>query len=598
MKYRFYLLAILFYNLLYSQNNFEYERTWGTYFGANGGQIASVNVNKGILFDSQKNMHIRGTMWNMQNLSSTYFNQFILGGGNSYFTGNPNLFEVKISSMGIPTYYSYNNSSSSTLLEKIDHQDNKYYIIESANPSIQSTAGTYLPIDPQPSSTRKIILAKYSPTGSLLWASYLPSTSKPINIEVDEANNVYLSGNTRMAQNVATNGVFQENFDLIYNPDGSIVPNGYLLKLSPNGQRIWGSYLPCGGSYAMQYYNGAIYMITDRNTNPALNTMATPGAFQTSIAGTSLTKMNTANGTRQWGTYYGPPTSTGLAIITDLAVNETGIYITGTDYNYDGSSFFGTATSYKQFVTGGSDLFLSKFSLSGNRDWSTYFGSSAEDTNEFDQVIALDGNDVYISGTTYAAGNNIATLGSYQPTPEFNNPTSYNLYFAKFHSSGNLSWCSYYGGSSSYASILIPINIAFDNNSLFLFGSTNSNNGFSTEGAWMFTRNPSNTNDLTSFIAKFNLKDNLGVTEATIQKDFFLYDNPNNGNFTLQGSLLTKKKLSMKLYDTAGRVITTKKLNNEFKQNFDLQGSLQNGNYIIEISENNTMIKTFKMTVK
>lgn len=192
----------------------------------------------------------------------------------------------------------------------------------------------------------------------------------------------------------------------------------------------------------------------------------------------------------------------------------------------------------------------------------------------------------------------VATSGSYQPTPESNNPTSYNLYFAKFHSSGSLSWCSYYGGSSSYASILIPINIAFDNNSLFLFGSTNSNNGFSTEGAWMFTRNPSNTNDLTSFIAKFNLKDNLGVTKAPIQKDLFLYNNPNNGNFTLQGSLLTKKKLSMKLYDTAGRVINTKKLNNEFKQNFDLQGSLQNGNYIVEISENNTMIKTFKMTVK
>lgn len=413
MKYRFYLLAILFCNLLYSQNNFEYERTWGTYFGANGGQIASVNVNKGILFDSQKNMHIRGTMWNMQNLSSTYFNQFILGGGNSYFAGNSNHFEVKISSMGIPTYYGYNNSLSPTLLEKIDHQDNKYYIIESANPSIQATAGSYLSVDPQPSSTRKIILAKYSPTGSLLWASYLPSTSNPVDIEVDEANNVYLSGNTILSQGISTSGVLQENFDLLYYPNGNIVPNGYLLKLSPNGQRLWGSYLPSGGSYSMQYYNDALYMITDRNTNPALNTMATTGAFQTSIAGTSLTKMNTANGTRQWGTYYGPPASTSLAIITDLAVNETGIYITGTDYNYDGSSFFGTPTSYRQFVTGGSDLFLSKFSLSGNRDWSTYFGSSTEDTNEFDKVIALNGNDVYITGNTYGSGSNIRIVSTY-----------------------------------------------------------------------------------------------------------------------------------------------------------------------------------------
>jgi hypothetical protein len=597
MKIYTFLLFTLFSSQFFSQNNFEYARTWGTYFGATGGQIAGVYINKGILFDSQRNMHLRGNIWNSSNYGPAYFNQFLVGGGNSYITQpGIHLFETQITPSGMLSYYGYPNNQFSTLLEKIDHQDNRYYISYAVSPAIQPTAGVYLSTDPQPSSPAKIILAKYSPSGTLLWASYLPSTQMNINIEIDEADNLYIYSTTTLSTNLSTPGVLQEDYDFIPTPNGQFAANGYLLKLSPNGQRIWGTYMPSGMAPAMKYYNGSLYMISGSNTNPALNTMATAGAFQTSPASSSITKMNAINGTRQWGTYYGPAPSTGLGILVDLDVNETGVYIAGTDYNYDGTSFFGTPSSYKQYVTGGSDIFLSKFSLSGDREWSTYFGSSAEDMNEFDKVIAVNGNDIYITGNTYGIGNNIATPGAYQETPEINAPNYYNFYFAKFNSSGNLVWSSYYGGSTILAQMIVPINVAFNNNTLYLYGSTNSNNGYSMEGSWMQLPNPANTNDLTCFIARFDNK-NLSTSENEVSSDLVLFNNPNNGNFTLRGKVLAKTDCIMKIYDMSGRMIISKKLNNENSQYFEMQNLLKKGNYIIEISAHQKSLKTFKMTV-
>lgn len=219
--------------------------------------------------------------------------------------------------------------------------------------------------------------------------------------------------------------------------------------------------------------------------------------------------------------------------------------------------------------------------------------------NDFDKVIALNGNDIYITGSTYGVGNNIATAGAYQTAPETNASNSINFYFAKFNSSGNLIWCSYYGGTSSYPGILVPLNVAFDNNSLFLFGSTNSNTGYTTEGAWMPQRNPSNTPFTTAFIARFDNKHMMGTSEADAAKDLVLYDNPNNGNFSITGSILQKENCILTVFDTAGRNIFQQKLSKNKTQEFNLQRYLASSNYLVEVKrQDGSKLKVFKMVVK
>lgn len=593
------LIAAMSITSIYSQ---EYNRVWGTYFGPARTDINGTFTNLGIVLDSQKNMHLRGHIWNSSAYTTSYYNQFIIGNGGNYnIQNNQDIgFSINLNSFGTPNYFGYTplspvNDIPVELLFAIDNQDNKlmsYY----GTPTFpqNATPGTWLQTNPQIST--KSMLIKRNSLGNVIWATYLPDNQLSSNAIIDSDGNIYVTGRT-LEQNISTPGVFQENFDIIYS-QGNILENNYLAKLNPNGELIWATYLPAA-NINMQYYDNAIYMITGRNTNTALNTLATAGAFQSGIAESSITKINTTNGQRSWGTYYGPSISTSIYFVYDLAVNETGIYLTGTDYNLNNSNFFATPNAHKTQVTGTSDLFLTKFSHAGDRLWSTYFGGNGEELNLFDKVIDVNGGEIFITGITAGSTDNIATVGSYQDAPQSNSIGANNSFFAKFNSSGGLEWSSYYGGSSTQSTYMKSINIKYDNNSLFLFGSTNSNIGYATENAFMPTRNPNTTSDLTGFFAKFNKKETLSVNDLDKEKNLVLYNNPNNGVFNLTGNILQNESCTMVIYDISGKLIVKKDLDRKKDQQFDLQNHLSSGNYLIQINNNKgEKFKTFKMTVK
>ncbi|UFH30581.1 T9SS type A sorting domain-containing protein [Chryseobacterium sp. C-71] len=580
----------------------EYERVWGTYFGPSGIEVNGGFSANGITFDSQKNMHIRGTVFYNSNLTNTYYNQFVLGNGGNYTSSGSthNFYSTRFSPDGIPDYFGYqlndgNNTTSVEHLTAIDGQDNK--IIRYTGPLtsvINATPGTWMQTNPL--STFKNMLIKRSSTGSIIWATYLPEDNMYAISVTDDAGNIYITGVTTM-QNISTPGVFQENFDVMY-AQGQLIANTYLAKLNSNGQLLWATYLP-SEVHNMAYYDNALYMITAKNTNPALTTMATPGTFQNTVSSSSITKIDTSNGQRTWGTYYGPSPLVSFSFLYDLAVNETGLYLVGTDFNIDGTNMFATPGAYKTQVSGGSDLFLSKFSHNGNRLWSTYFGGNGDDLNTFDKVIALNGGEIFITGTTTGSTNNIATTGSYQPTPQSSTATSSNSFFAKFNASGNLQWSSYYGGSSTTTAILKSINIKYDDHSLFLYGNTNSNTGFASEGAFMPNRIPDNSYATNGFFARFNSRQELSVNELSLDKDLVLYNNPNNGIFSISGNVLQKEDCSLSVYDTSGRFIIKKQMEKSKNQKFDMQNLLDTGNYLLKINnEKGNVLKVFKMTVK
>ena len=99
-----------------------------------------------------------------------------------------------------------------------------------------------------------------------------------------------------MTQSFTTPGVFQENFDFMGQPNAP--PNPFLVKLNSNGQLIWSTYLRAQIT-DMAYHNGALYLVTGRNANPSLNTLATSGSFQSTISDFAITKMNTSTGQRE-----------------------------------------------------------------------------------------------------------------------------------------------------------------------------------------------------------------------------------------------------------------------------------------------------------
>lgn len=601
-----FLLYFGIYTLGISQSNFEYQRTWGTYFGPIGGRSWSATFQgKQLFFDSQNNIYAKGLVVTIASYGSTYYQQYSTGGGQNFYLGNNysgTNFTSKFNSSGNLLTYEYNQShygssgSYTKELMLIDEHNNKYYQYQSLSTTppipVNTTAWN--------STHTEFILAKFDANDNLVWSTYMPSLGRAV---ADPAGNVYFSGLTSNTQNIATAGVFQENYQN-YTVNGNPFPNGFIVKLNSNGEQIWGTYYP-GYASILQYHNNSIYLGIGQE--PADNQIAIPSqnAFQTTKSPFAMMKMNANNGTREWGTYYGYPT--GFSPIRKFEVNESGIYILGDEAfinntNTNSPNYYGTTGSHQPQLSGSSDLFLTRFNLSGERLWSTYIGSNGnESAQSSQQPLALSESDIYICGLIWGVASNISTPNVYQQNPQQNTSSSNNRFFSKFNSDGILQWSSYYGGTSQSGNE--PINIAINNNSLYLYGETTSNTGYSTTGSWQsqYTDpNPGTTGEKNmTFLAKFDVK-NLSTQELLKTIDIKLFDNPNYGNFSIKGEILGKENLRMTVFDLSGKLIHTENLNktHNTEHKFSLQNKLKAGNYMINITTTSgSLIKNFKITV-
>lgn len=213
------------------------------------------------------------------------------------------------------------------------------------------------------------------------------------------------------------------------------------------------------------------------------------------------------------------------------------------------------------------------------------------------QPLALNGNDIYITGWTYGLGNNLATPETYKSSPTLNTNLATNQFFVKFNSNGQRIWASYYGDSS--LGYNLPINIAVNNSSLYLYGETIATTGYSTPNSWQpQIIDPNSQKKNVAFVAKFDLK-NLSTSENNKPEKLTLYDNPNNGNFSLKGSILEKEICRLKLYDMSGKIVHSQTLEKNKLQNIYLKEKLIRGTYMVQVNDNkNNNLANIKMIVK
>lgn len=596
---------------LNAQSNFEYLRTWGTYFGPVGAKSwLEYSVNP-IYFDSQNNIYTNGQVLGYNTYQSSYYDQFTMGGGQSFYqtsnnsasNSSSNITNAKFTSSGVLQKFEYYSNFFAPqgyrkALRYIDNNDNKYYEYGNIIP-ISATAGTWYTSAPV---NYAVLLVKESPAGTVLWATYLPS--KNPDITGDDNGNIYIGGNTIVKQGLTTPNSFQENYLTALNSSNMEIENSFIAKLNSSGQRVWATYFP-GSFNKVRYFNNHLYVLGYTTIQNIPTNIATSNAFQTAQANHFLQKFDTNTGSQVWGTYYGKPGDNYNTRMYNIAVNENGLFVVGDANGGNGSTiqnYFATTGAHQTSIAGEWDLFLSKFDLNGNRSWSTYFGSSKTDLMQgCTQPLDISGEDIYFTGYTWGATNNLATAGAFQSSPQFNATNSTNQFFVKFKSDGTLQWCSYYGGTNNAYNT--PLNIAINNSSLYLYGETTATNGFTTPGCWQpqiidptptLTSHEKNVN----FLAKFDIK-SLSTQETSLAQKIILFDNPNNGKFGLKGDILEKENCNLDIYDLAGRLMYSQNLSKMKNQEFNLQNLLSNGNYILHIKNNKKeSIATFKMTVK
>lgn len=297
--------------------------------------------------------------------------------------------------------------------------------------------------------------------------SFIQETGDSVNIEYK-----------MLKKGFGFRGPFESNQTLVIDP----VPN-----------LVWSTYWGWSGNNFLNevtYYGSDIYL---SGSTTASNNVATTGAYQTTLSGNydAILASLQKNRSKNWVTYIGGSSRENTP---DFKLYDNRIYF----YSATKSTNFPTTTGvYQTLYAGGTDGFVSKFSLSGSLVWSSFVGGSDEEA-----VIAItfSGSQIFIAGTTEST-NNIATTGSHSSTKgvysSYSDDEGYIM--ALDTSFTSKAWGTYLGGNER--SWLTHMEVGCDNK-LYYSGSTYATN-FATVGAHQIVK-PSSTGKA-GYVGKISL---------------------------------------------------------------------------------------------
>ena len=384
-------------------------RQWGTYYGG-----ANNDYGKSCVVDNNGDIYICGHTFSPFNIST-------LGSHQESFGLFSDAYLIKFNTSGVRLWGTYYGGS---MIEigyccSPDNNGNIYLVGRTDSGNNISTPGSFKAI-PDGFNPEGFIV-KFNSLGVRQWGTYYGGNGSDIvtSCSIDNSDNLIITGYTNSSNNISTPGTHQLNLN------GS--EDGLLAKFNNVGNRIWGTYY--GGS-GTDYLNsccvdqsGNIYVA---GTTQSSTNITTLGAHQTTYSGADalLARFNTA-GNQDWGTYYGYSQSdVGNQCITD---GTSAVYLIGTTLS---SSLISTPGAYQIAKNFNEDIFISKFSLNGARDYGTYYGGTVSD---FGLSGALGSNGViYLAGSTTSFS--LATAGSHQTIA----PVGRNGLLIKFCNNPNL----------------------------------------------------------------------------------------------------------------------------------------------------------------
>ena len=208
-----------------------------------------------------------------------------------------------------------------------------------------------------------VLLAKVTPSGSLLWSGYFGGSGNDngFGISIDDADNAFIVGQT------SSSGLADDGFDETYNGSWDVI----VAKFSPDGVPDWSTYL--GGSGADQ----GLGVTVDSNgdawvTGNTASGAWVSGGFDDSHNGGHdgfLAKVSSDGLTVPWSTYFGGSVNDYPRAV-DVDASGT-VWAAG----YTDSQNWTAGGPDDTYGGGGSEGFLIKVDPVENAiDWSTYFG--------------------------------------------------------------------------------------------------------------------------------------------------------------------------------------------------------------------------------
>ena len=277
------------------------------------------------------------------------YQEFYKGGPNTSYV---NSYLAKFSPSGKCSWSTYHGGGPINVQNLVAAGKTGIYISGTTkSDSNIATAGAY-------STSRTggydVYLAKYSFAGIRLWETYYGGDNdEEFNlINVDDSENVYITGQTLSTSGIATPNAQQKT--------NAGLSDGYIAKFDSTGKIKWSTYL--GGSADDRImaitndHSGNIYLSgsTYSNDNMSFNNTrdSSQGDFNCFLS------FLTNNGKRTWATYLEGASTDATGLKIDDLQN---LYIYGHAYrnNIKGT----TGSVYQKTYSGFSDLFLAKLEL-------------------------------------------------------------------------------------------------------------------------------------------------------------------------------------------------------------------------------------------
>jgi hypothetical protein len=470
-------------------------REWSTYCGGSGDEWPG-----SLKTDQSGNTYLSGYTTSSISIATTGAHQTVFAGG---INSTGDAFVVKFNNAGVrqwATYYGGNGSDNGRACA-IDAGGN-VYLTGTTNTggwwspgSASVIAGPGSFISTYTTGTNGF-LVKFNNSGVKQWGTY--TYGNPGACVTDLNGDVYIAGEFPANFSGGTTAIIATSGAHQTASGGG--QDGFIIKFTSSGVRIWGTYYGGGGSEVLTSLaidnNNNLYASGHGWTNTG-TTIATPGSHQFNYGGFNsdgfLVKFN-SSGLRLWATYYGATDyDYGWSCCTDPSGN---VYLAGTQLNYYypySGTLIATPGSYQSVIGGGSsDAYLVKFNPSGIRQWATYYGGNGSEDGLSCFSDAY-GN-IYLSGITTSTAS-IASPGAFQTSFGGGN---YDAFLAKFDNNGLRKWGTYYGDTGiEYGNICITD----VSNNVYLCGIVNSTVNIASTGSHQssFGGGP-----LDVFIAKFS----------------------------------------------------------------------------------------------
>ncbi len=308
-------------------------------------------------------------------------------------------------------------------------------------------------------------VVKLNSSGNRQWATYFGGADEERSalLRVVGTGTIVVNGTTSSTAGIATAGAFQTT------PSGG--RDGYIVKFNGSGVRQWGTYVGSFDDddlYGMSMNSGGFIAVCGMTASTF--GVASAGAHQTVYGGGAhdgFVSLFTNSGGRVWSTFYG---GSGDDVCRGVAFDTTGgIAVTGFTTSASGISYNGQQNT----IGGSGDAFVVLLNSLCARQWATYHGGPDDD--EGLSIVRGPGGAFYVSGFTLSQSG-IATPGAFLPS----SPGMLDGFLARYANNGILQWCTYAGGGEND----IIYDIAADaNGDIFLAGWTESQGGIATPGS-------------------------------------------------------------------------------------------------------------------